>query len=161
MKVRSLENQVYIDMFKAFGANPTPMAFPEVYTALQQGTVDGHDNPLVVINNAKFDEVQDYIYLTQHTQSVGILSFSQKVWDTLSDTDQALIQSVASEMLHYSFVENDRVDAESMAAILERGNAQIIEVDKSVWADVARKIYPKYEEIYGKELIDSIINFDY
>lgn len=161
MKVRSLENQVYIDMFKAIGANPTPMAFPEVYTALQQGTVDGHDNPFVVINNARFDEVQDYIYVTEHTASVGLLSFSQHVWDTLSPTDQELIQSIASEMTPFSFRENDRVEAESRAAILERGNAQIIEVDKSVWANVVRKIYPKYEEIYGKDLIDRIINFNF
>lgn len=161
MKVRSLENQVYIDMFRALEANPTPMAFPEVYTALQQGTVDGHDNPFVVINNARFDEVQDYIYVTEHTLSLSLLSFSQKVWDSLSEADQQLIQSVASEMMEYSFKENKRVDAESKAAILERGNARIIEVDKSAWANAVREIYPKYEKIYGKEFIDKIVNFDY
>ena len=160
-KVRVLENQVYIDMFSALGASPTPMAFTELYTALQQGTVDGEDNPLIVINSAKFDEVQKYIYLTQHTFAAGLITMSQDTWDSLSETDQQLIASVAADMLDYSFEASAQVEETSKEEILARGKATISEVNKEEWAEIMRTIYPTYEEVYGKELIDSILNFDY
>ncbi len=161
VKIRVLENQVYMDMFSEIGASPTPMAFTEVYTALQQGTVDAEDNPLIVINSAKFDEVQKYIYLTEHTFAAGLITFSQDVFDSLPDTDQALIQSVASQMLDYSFQASDKVKGDSLAEISSRGNAEVVEVDKTVWSEAMSGVYPKYEDTYGADLIDSILNFKY
>lgn len=160
-KIRVLENEVYMDMFQAVGANPTPMAFTELYTALQQKTVDCMDNPPIVINSGSFDGVQSHLMLTEHTFAAGLITFSQEAFDALSPEDQELIQRIASEMLDYSFSVTEQVEDESIAAITGRGQMQIVEVDKAAWAEAMRTIYPKYEEIYGKELVDSIVNFAY
>ena len=161
VKIRVLENQVYIDMFKAVGALPTPMAFTELYTALSQGTVDAEDNPLIVINSGKFYEVQKYIYLTEHTFAAGLITMSQEVWDSLSETDQELIQAVANAMFDYSFTASDEVAAASLQAIKDNSDAQIIEVDKAPWIEKMRSIYPSYYDAFGEDLINEIVNFAY
>lgn len=161
IKIRVLENQVYIDMFEAVGALPTPMAFTELYTALSQGTVDAEDNPLIVINSGKFYEVQKYIYLTEHTFAAGLISMSQEVWDSLSETDQQLIQAVADAMLDYSFTASEEVAETSLKEIQEKSSAQIIEVDKAPWIEKMRSIYPSYYDSFGEDLINQIVNFTY
>lgn len=80
---------------KALGANPTPMAFTEVYTALQTGSVDGQDNPLPTVVDAKFFEVTNQIILTSHLVDLNYVAFSKKVWDKLSAEQQAKVQSAA------------------------------------------------------------------
>lgn len=161
VKIRVLENQVYIDMFKAVGALPTPMAFTELYTALSQGTVEAEDNPLIVINSGKFYEVQKYIYLTEHTFAAGLITMSQEVWDSLSETDQELIQAVADAMFEYSFTASDEVAEASLNTIKESSTAQIVEVDKAPWIEKMRTIYPNYYDAFGEDLINEIVNFAY
>ncbi|MDR1732265.1 MAG: TRAP transporter substrate-binding protein [Synergistaceae bacterium] len=160
-KIRAMENAVYIDMYNAVGANPTPMAFTELYTALQQGTVDGMDNPPIVINSGSFDDVQKYLMLTEHTFAAGLISMSQELYDSLSSEDQELFQSVAADMLAFSFRANDRVEGESIKAIEARGHMQVLKVDKKIWADAMRTIYPKYEAIYGPDFVRSIVDFKF
>lgn len=80
---------------KALGANPTPMAFTEVYTALQTGSVDGQDNPLPTVVDAKFYEVTKQIALTSHLVDLNYVAFSKAVWDTLSADQQATVQAAA------------------------------------------------------------------
>ena len=80
---------------KALGANPTPMAFTEVYTALQTGSVDGQDNPLPTVVDAKFYEVTNQIALTSHLVDLNYVAFSKAVWDELSPEQQATVQSAA------------------------------------------------------------------
>lgn len=80
---------------RALGANPTPMAFTEVYTALQTGSVDGQDNPLPTVVDAKFYEVTKQIALTQHLVDLNYVAFSKAVWDKLSPEQQAAIQKAA------------------------------------------------------------------
>lgn len=80
---------------KALGANPTPMSFTEVYTALQTGSVDGQDNPLPTVVDAKFYEVTNQIALTSHLVDLNYVAFSKAVWDTLSADQQATVQAAA------------------------------------------------------------------
>src|SRR3546814_9657045 len=88
LKMRTVENPVHIQAYKALGSNPTPMAFSEVFTALQQGTVDGKENPLSVITASKFDQVQKYLTLTGHVYSPGVYLMNKDAFDKLSDEDK-------------------------------------------------------------------------
>ena len=95
VKLRVMPNPVYIDTFKAFGANPLPMSFSELYTALETKTVDGQENPFSVILSNKFYEVQKYLSTTNHTYSTNIILISKKFWDTLSPAEQKILQDAA------------------------------------------------------------------
>ncbi len=89
LKMRTMENPVHIQAYKQFGIIPTPMAFTEVFTALQQGTVDGQENPLSVISAAKFEQVQKYMTLTGHVYSPALILMSKAQWDKLSAADKS------------------------------------------------------------------------
>ncbi|MEY2844045.1 MAG: hypothetical protein RI920_2082, partial [Pseudomonadota bacterium] len=84
LKLRVIPNAINVDWVKALGANPTPLAFPEVYAALEQKAIDGQENPLNVILANKFAEVQKHLAITNHQYNPQSLIFSKKVWDTLS-----------------------------------------------------------------------------
>ncbi len=97
MKLRTMENPVHLQAFNALGAAPTPMAWPEVIGALQQGTIDGQENPLSVIVSVKLNEVQKYLTLSGHVYSPAMLLISKPFWDGLSDEDKAAFEKGATE----------------------------------------------------------------
>src|SRR5207249_4151239 len=97
LKMRTMENPVHIQAYKQFGIIPTPMAFTEVFTALQQGTVDGQENPLSVITSAKLDQVQKYLTLTGHVYSPALILMSKAQWDKLSPEDKQAFRDAANE----------------------------------------------------------------
>ena len=84
LKMRTMENPVHVQAYKGFGIIPTPMAFSEVFTALQQGTVDGQENPLSVITSAKFDQVQKYLTLTGHVYSPALILMNTNIGTTIA-----------------------------------------------------------------------------
>ena len=90
LKMRTMENKVHMDGYKTFGILPTPMAFPELFTALQQGTVDGQENPIPVILASKFSQVQKHLSLTGHVYSPAALILSPAVWSKLSAADKVV-----------------------------------------------------------------------
>lgn len=97
LKVRVIQSPIYLETFSALGANPVPMAFPEVYTGLEQHTIDGQENPFTVIEGNKFYEVQKYLSVTGHIFNPQSLIISQKTWNRLNDDEKALIRAAASE----------------------------------------------------------------
>ena len=97
LKLRVIPNAINVDWVKAVGANPTPLAFPEVYAALEQKAIDGQENPFNVILANKFFEVQKYLTVTNHQYNPQSIIFSKKVWDTLSPADQKVLHDAASE----------------------------------------------------------------
>ncbi|HEX2724376.1 MAG TPA: TRAP transporter substrate-binding protein [Beijerinckiaceae bacterium] len=101
IKLRVIPNPVYLETFKTFGANPVPMSFTELYTALETRTVDGQENPFSVILSNKFYEVQKYLSATNHTYSTNIILVSKKFWDRLSPTEQKILQEAAIEARDY------------------------------------------------------------
>ncbi|MDP3669529.1 MAG: TRAP transporter substrate-binding protein [Telluria sp.] len=96
IKLRVMQNPVYIDMFKSFGANAVPLAFSELFTALETGTVDGQENPVNTIQSSKFYEVQKYLSLTKHVYSPWIVLASKKWWDKLSADEKKAVQESAN-----------------------------------------------------------------
>lgn len=101
LKIRTMENPVHLAAFRAMGANPTPMPFSEVFTALQQKTIDGQENPSTTNYLQKFFEVQKYNTLTKHVYTPFVIMFSQKIWDTLAKEDQEVLQKAAKESSIY------------------------------------------------------------
>lgn len=101
LKVRVIANPVYIETFKALGANPVPMAFSELYTALESHAVDGQENPYSVILATKLYEVQKYLSVTNHAFSLNLAQVSKKFWDGLSPAEQQLMRETAAETLVY------------------------------------------------------------
>jgi TRAP-type transport system periplasmic protein len=97
LKLRVIPNAINVDWVKALGANPTPLPFTEVYSALEQGAIDGQENPISVIAANKFWEVQKYVALTGHQYNPQSVIFSKKVWDTLSAADKKIIDDSADE----------------------------------------------------------------
>ena len=93
--LRVMQNPVYIDMFKSFGANAVPLAFSELFTALETGTVDGQENPVNTIQSSKFYEVQKFLSLTKHVYSPWIVLVSKKWWDKLSTDEKKALQASA------------------------------------------------------------------
>jgi tripartite ATP-independent transporter DctP family solute receptor len=101
VKLRTMENPIHLAAWKALGANPTPMSFGEVFTALQQGTVDGQENPYALIYNSKFFEVQKYISDTRHIFTAYAPIINKEFLDDLSDKERAVVLEAGREMSLY------------------------------------------------------------
>lgn len=127
IKLRVMPNPVYIDTFKAFGANPLPMSFSELYTALETKTVDGQENPFSVILSNKFYEVQKYLSKTSHTYSTNIILVSKKFWDKLSPTEQKILQEAALEARDYQR-KVSREQADKAIADLGKNGMQVNDI---------------------------------
>ena len=97
LKMRVIASPIYIETFKALGANPVPMTFGEVYVALESRTIDGQDNLVGVIESAKFAEVQKYLSITRHFYTGMPLLMSKKTWDSMSPAEQTVIGEAADE----------------------------------------------------------------
>jgi tripartite ATP-independent transporter DctP family solute receptor len=97
LKIRVIASPIYIDLFSTLGANPVPMTFGEVYGALESRAIDGQDNPVGVIESAKFAEVQKYLSLTRHVYTGMPFMMSKKTWDGMSEAERKVIREAADE----------------------------------------------------------------
>ena len=162
IKIRVIENPVMIAQFKAVGAIPTPMAWSELYTALQQKTVDAQENPTYVILNNSLDEVQPYLSLTEHSYTVAALIFSKKRFESLSPEDQKSVVEAAQEAKEYQVAVANEREALAVKKLKERGNCKIVEhIDKEPWIKAMRSIYPEFTVAMGADLVNGIINFKF
>ena len=115
LKVRTMENEIHLAAWKAMGANPTPMAFTELFTAMQQKTIDGQENPYPTIFLEKYSEVQSYLTETNHVYSPFIFLISQKTWDGLTEEQQKIVREAALEAGEH----NRELSRETAASALE------------------------------------------
>lgn len=115
LKLRTMENKVHMEAFSKMGAAPTPMAFPELFTALQQGVVDGQENPVTVITASKFWEVQGFVSLTGHVYSPAIVLASPILFDGLTDEQQGWFMEAAKASAAATRVEVNRLEEEGVA----------------------------------------------
>lgn len=159
LKIRTMENPVHLKAFTALGASPTPMAWPEVIPALEQGAIDGQENPLSVIVSVKLDEVQKFASLDGHVYSPAIVMVSKKLWDSLDDTQKAAFEKAGDAAVVAMRAYVDNVEAEGVAALKERGMAvnELTPEEKQVFQDKLADVYVEYQAQFGKELMDSII----
>jgi len=160
IKIRVMENPLYIDMFKALGANPTPMAMGEVFTALQQKTVDAQENPLGQIFASRFYEVQKYLTLDGHTYSPEPVVFSLATWNKLPKQYQKIIQQASDEAREWNRNRTTEMDVKFLADMKAKGLevTELTKEQKSAFQKAMGPVYEKYYNIIGKELINKVIN---
>jgi tripartite ATP-independent transporter DctP family solute receptor len=158
LKMRTMENPVHIAAYKGFGIVPTPMAFPEVFTALQQGTVDGQENPLSVIMAAKFDQVQKHLSLTGHVYSPAIFLMSKGSFDKLSAADKTAFLEAAKEGAKAGRARVDEDDSKGVAELRSKGMTVVENVDKSKFVAQLAPVNAEFEKQFGKANIDRIRN---
>jgi TRAP-type transport system periplasmic protein len=156
LKMRTMENPVHVAAYKGFGIVPTPMAFPEVFTALQQGTVDGQENPLSVIMAAKFDQVQKYLTLTGHVYSPCIFLMSKPAFDKLSAADKTAFLESAKEAAKANRARVDEDDAKGVAELKSKGMSVVENVDKAKFVAALAPVNAEFEKQFGKDMLDKI-----
>lgn len=159
-RIRVMENQLHIAIWEALGASPTPMAFSEVYMALQQGTIDAQENPFEVIYANRIYEQQDYVIMTNHLAASHNLLFSKVIFDGMSETDQALIMAVGEAAIQYAREQCDARLSDRMALVEEAG-CEIVELEPEVQQqlrDLCAGIYDDLRATYGDELVDMQID---
>lgn len=162
LKIRTMENPVHLEAFNAMGAAPTPMAWPEVISSLQQGVIDGQENPLSVIVSVKLDEVQEYLTLSGHVYSPAMLLVSKPFWDGLDDDQKAAFEKAAAEAVTAMRGYVDDVETTGVETLKERGMKvnELSAEQKAAFQDSIASAYESYYETYGKDLVDSIVNFE-
>jgi TRAP-type C4-dicarboxylate transport system substrate-binding protein len=139
LKLRVIPNAINVDWVKALGANPTPMAFPEVYAGLEQKAIDGQENPLSVILANKFFEVQKHLALTNHQYNPQSIIFSKKVWDSLSADEKKIVQDAAVEAGRFQRQVN-RDAAASQLDQLKKAGMQVTEFNAAEQAKLRAKL---------------------
>jgi len=159
LKMRTMENPVHIAAYKQFGIITTPMAFPEVFTALQQGTVDGQENPLSVIISAKFDQVQKYLSLTGHVYSPCIFLMSKEAFDKLTPADQKAFLEAAKEGVKANRARVDADDAKGVADLRAKGMTVEDNLDKAPFVKALGPVEEQFEKQFGKANLDAIRNY--
>ncbi len=156
LKLRTPNSEVSLAIFEALGANPTPMAFGELYTALEQGTVDGQENPLALIYSSKFYEVQNYISLTEHMYSPMVLTISEKTWSELSSENQKIIQEAANQAKKYERKLSAEQEQELITKLKEEG-VTINEPEKKPFIEATKSVHEKFAEDIGKDFYERLI----
>jgi TRAP-type transport system periplasmic protein len=156
LKMRTMENKVHMEGYRAFGIKPTPMAFPEVFGALQQGVVDGQENPIPVILASKFSQVQKHLSMTGHVYSPALLLMAPKTWGRLTDEDKkAFLQAAVKSAAATRKKVND--DEASGIAQLRKDGMQVVEqVNGQSFRDALKPVYPAYEKEFGAERLAAI-----
>ena len=154
LKIRVMENPVYIDTFKALGANAVPMAWTEALTALQQGTIDGQENPINVIYAFKLNETQKYLSITKHSYAPATILMSKKLFDSFPKETQDILVKSAKDAAAYEREWNASQMADQIKALKE-GGMEIIEPDLAPFQEAVKPVYEKYGPKFG-DLIDQI-----
>jgi tripartite ATP-independent transporter DctP family solute receptor len=156
LKMRTMENKVHMEGYKTFGILPTPMPFPELFTALQQGTVDGQENPIPVILSSKFSQVQKHLSLTGHVYSPAVLILSPTVWSKLSDADKKAFVEAAQKggAAQRKKVNDD--EANGIAQLKKDGMQVVEQVNGESFRKAVAPAYANFAKEFGADKIAAI-----
>ena len=156
LKIRVMQNPVYVDSFKALGANAVPMAWTEALTALQQKTIDGQENPLNVIVAFKLNESQKYMSITRHAYAPAPILMSLVTWKKLTPDQQKAVLRAAQEAAQFERDFNNSSEAQWMKDLTAKGMI-ISTPDLKPFLDSVKPVYDAYGDKFGKDLINSIL----
>lgn len=157
LKIRIPGIKMFISLYKALGADPITMNFGEVFTALQQGTIDGQENPTDVISSSKINEVQEYMTVWDYSYDSIIFGMNKAKFESFSAEDQKLIKEAAAEACEYQRQIN-REKAETQTQEFIDGGMKVNKLtdeQKATFKEAVQSVYTEYEPIMGKELIDA------
>ncbi|SDL96806.1 tripartite ATP-independent transporter solute receptor, DctP family [Franzmannia pantelleriensis] len=158
LRIRTPNSRQRVAMFNALGANATPLAFGEVYSALDQGVIDGQENPAHVAESARLYEVQDYLSVSNHIYLPTFLVFGEPFLNRLADEDLEVLERVAQAMTAWTFDWGDEAD-ESVLAELEQ-YLEINEIDFTAFQEAALPLYddPVFVDAIGQDMIDTTLD---
>jgi tripartite ATP-independent transporter DctP family solute receptor len=152
LKLRVIQNPLFIDTFKALGANALPMPFPEVYTALETGTVDGQENPLATLIASKFYEVQKHTVISNHIYSVWAFLISKKFWDKLSPDEQKILTEAANEATAFERKTIRAFDATALEEIKAKGIqvTTLSDEETAKLREITKPVSAKFTQEFGE-----------
>jgi tripartite ATP-independent transporter DctP family solute receptor len=158
VKLRVPGGQWRVKMFKAYGANPSPMAFSEVFTALKTGVMDAQENPLIQIYSAKFQEVQKFLSLTSHVYTPAYVLVGKDKWDGLPKDQRDAIEAIAKETQAYVYEQAAKFDTELLGK-LKGGGMQVNEPDRAAFVAASKAIYEEFSKAVprAQEMIDKAL----
>lgn len=158
VKVRVMQNNIFLDTFKTLGTNAVPMAFPEVFTALETKTIDGQENPFVTIDTSKFYEVQKYLSVTRHAYTPFLILYSKKLWDQLTPQEQAVLREAAIEGQKAQRAAIREQDQKALAALKAKGMQvnEITPAEQKRMFERVKPVYDKHREQIGAEAINVV-----
>lgn len=160
IKMRVMQSPIYLDTFKEMGANAVPMAFSEVYSALEMKAVDGQENPVNNIENMKFYEVQKYMSFTKHSYTPTLVMVSKKVWDTMSPVEQKTLKDCAIEGRDVQRKANQAAETKSVAMMKTKGIVvnEISSAEMARIRDKTKVISDKYSKSLSPEAVSIVFN---
>ena len=156
LKMRVMTNKIFVEMMKSLGASPTPMAFSELYSAMQQGTVDGQENPSAHIFTKRFYEVQKYASKTAHAYSPEPLVVSMISWSKLNAEQKKIVEEAAQEAITWQRQISEEQDNKYWDQIKATGKMDVIEVDRSKFSEATAPVITMFAKTVGQENIDKI-----
>ncbi len=159
LKIRTMQNPIHLDSFKKWGANPVPLPFNEVFTALEQKVIDGQENPNTLIYDAGFYEAQKYLTISKHFYTPFVLMIGQKTWNKLSPADQQLVQKIALETREYQRKVNREFGAKYLDLMAKKGIAvnEISPQDIEKFKASSKEIYDKFSGDIGRERLEKVV----
>jgi tripartite ATP-independent transporter DctP family solute receptor len=158
LTIRTMENDLHLDSFSALGANPTPMAFTELFTALQQGSVDGQENPIATIYLEGYHEVQDYVSSTNHIYSPFVFMISKPFYDSLPTEYQDIVSNAAVEAGQYQREINREANEEYVQALIDEGvnYTEVSEEARNEMQEAVQPVVDDYAESIGQDVVDEM-----
>jgi len=161
LKIRTSSGEVLSDVFNLLDAGTVSIPFNEVYTALQQGTVDGQENTLSSVASANFDEVQDYLTINNFSRVDYILLTNTKFWDSLDEATKKIVQEGIDAGTQTARAEVQKLNEEGLEKLKERGQIEIYEFseeDKDEFRKLFQPVYDKYTPIFGEEVVQDALS---
>lgn len=157
LKLRIPGIQMYTDLYRELGTDPVTMTFSEVFTALQQGTIDGQENPIDVIYSSKLNEVQDYITMWNYSYDPLVLGMNKELYESMSDEDKELFDRLGKEAADYQ-VELAREKEAGQIEELKAAGMQFYEPTEeelAAFKEQVQPLYDKYTDIWGADLLEA------
>jgi len=158
LKIRTMQNPVHLDVFRTLGANPTPMAFSEVFSSLQQGVIDGQENPLKNIESSKLYEVQKHLTLDGHVYAFVVFVVSKKFFDALSPADQTAMQEAADLAVDHMRASVQKEDEQALG-ILKKAGVEVhtlADSEKVKMTEMVESVKVKYAEEINLEFYNEL-----
>lgn len=158
LKIRTMENPVHMETFRELGANPTPVSFGELYTALQQGTVDAQENPIPLVYTSKFYEVQDYYSLTGHVYAATVVLINEELFQSMPEDLQNIIIEGAELYRDEQRELSSQQDEEMLQELRNEGMTinELTNEEKQGFIDATKSVYEEFEDVIGSELMELV-----
>ena len=160
VKLRVMQNNIFLDTFKTLGSNAVPMAFGEVFTALETKTIDGQENPFVTIETSKFNEVQKYLSVTRHAYTPFLVLYSKKLWEQLNPQEQAVLREAAIEGQKVERAANRVLNEKALASLKAKG-MQVNEISAAEQKRMLERVKPVYDKnvpLIGAEAVNLVLD---